>query len=562
MRQKNYRMRISLIAVSAALLSALACSEHQLPNGGNDSTLPGGDPASTIVGQATVNVDMSNPNAPVLEIVDATSAQSSVAAPMAGQSSLTGVSLANAVNPSAEWVSIMTGIDIHGPATWDPETLTLSGVVTLTNLSTTDYDEPEMVITNIVVDSTAVPAPVVTFIKTHDGGGGVGATYKYADMPDNTKPLTTARQILAVYDPEAVSFSFDIDVLAVLDSPPAEIVPDIDQDMYNVEVNEHAGDDCDDYNIFIFPGGGTCTGCVDSCDGSCDSIRDCCEDPCPGGKCDLECKDQDCDCYFTSDGNGDLKAKCQEGTVCNVISDGGGKTEISECKDASCNLSCENGGECKLKDCKEASTCDVVCSDSDKKCKLEKCEDASSCSLNCDATDDCEMKECKKASDCQVDCTDLDDCKIDKCNEASCDLDCSALDDCKLKECVKSDCSMDCQFVDECKIEKECKDGSTCDMTCFEVEKCKIRKCEKNSDCTVDCDGAKECKIEECKEARCELNCTNADKCELKKCDKKSECIIRCGEGVDEADCKLECPGSRKVSCGDGVYVCGNTPCP
>ena len=151
--------------------------------------------------------------------------------------------------------SVLADASVVGPGSWNPSTHTISATVRITNEHTDDFDEPIMEVLWITPDGIDV-----TFQLTHGGGTGVGAWYAYADIeaPPGGENDASAKQNMAIYDPTDEPFSFAVDVLAELGVPSSEVFGDADDDRFNEEPYELAGDDCDDDSAAHNPEGQVC----------------------------------------------------------------------------------------------------------------------------------------------------------------------------------------------------------------------------------------------------------------------------------------------------------------
>jgi len=407
--------------------------------------------------------------------------------------------------------SVLSDCSVVGPGSWNPSTHTISATVRITNEHTSDFDEPIMQVLWITPDGVNV-----TFQQTHGGGTGVGAWYAYADIEEPPgENGSSAKQNMSIYDPEDLPFSFAVDVLAELGSPSSEIFGDADDDRFNEEIDEDAGDDCDDADASIYPGGGGCL-CWGGCSGGCPSGYDCCEETCTSS-CSVNCPEVSCACYFYPSSGDDLHATCDQGTTCYVESNGGANVDVEHCDTGTCGIDCVDSSDCYMNLCNAGADCDIACNNSTN-CKVTECQDGADCDIACVDSGDCMVDECHDTADCSVSCDGDTNCHIEKCYDwTTCNLSCSNSDD-------------------DCKI-SECKDDSVCNVSCDNVDKCVIDKCEQSS-CTIDCANTEYCFLKCEDQAECVLDCDNVD-----------SCVMDCAQTL------IECPGD--------VFVCGDDPvCP
>ncbi len=168
--------------------------------------------------------------------------------------------------------SVLDSVSVSAPGTWNPTTETLTADMRITTSGTLDLDEPKLQITRIcesvgtkctscmaaeitagtcTVDVNA--APGVSFEGVHVGSGRVGSHYAFADLEVGGGAVSgSAHQAFAAKSVGGVSFGFEIDVLA--DPVGTPIDSDGDDDTYNAEAGEDAGDDCCDSDPLVYPG--------------------------------------------------------------------------------------------------------------------------------------------------------------------------------------------------------------------------------------------------------------------------------------------------------------------
>jgi hypothetical protein len=376
-------------------------------------------------------------------------------------------------------VSVLADVQLYGPGSWNPATQRLSATVRITNLGSLDLDEPRMQVRWVTPSDAGI-----VFEQVHWGSGGVGSAYAYADIqaPPGANNAS-ARQNMVIYDPQAVPFSFAVDILAETGSLPGAIFPDRDDDRFNIEPAEPAGDDCDDEDPSRYPGH------LCACDTGCDpcTAGGCCEEFC-SGNCDPVCSAAGCTCYFYADPNKSMDAICEPGS--------------------SCHLNCIQAKDCSVADCEQAGTCEIACVDAHD-CEIEACDAGATCQVSCDLSHDCELKTCEDHSSCQLSCVDTHDCDIKACDGgAICSLDCQDSHNCEIKSCENSaDCDLVCNGDHDCAI-KACEDAN-CSVTCTDTDKCQLKGCRADATCILTCGlGVDKCELE-CKDGQTEVDCGN-----------------------------------------------------
>lgn len=416
--------------------------------------------------------------------------------------------------------SVLLDVSFYGPGTWHPDTKLVTVTMRITNLSSNDLDEP-------FVQIVWCTEPTVVFEKIHAGDGGPGSVYAYADIeaPPDGANGASAKQDWQLYDPYVIEFSFKIELFANISSPASAVFPDNDDDRFNIEPGEWAGDDCDDNDPARTPEHG-CS-CASSCD-TCDP--DCCIETCTDD-CSVDCSA--CACTIIGSPGNETDVTCSSNATCNITC-----TQPSGTSDDNqCDVRCDN------------STCNITCTDSDKDCNAY-CDNGAFCSLTCtNAGDDCEIDYCRNGSTCNLDCTvSGDDCRIrNGCDDAStCTLNCSnTSDDCIIPRCDDASiCSIMCTDTgDDCFINR-CRNGSTCDVTCVGPvdDACGVGYCQRNSTCSVTCDDPD---IADCR----------------MRCSRSSSCVMDCGP-LPANRCHLRCGRRSVVDCGNNVWACSSTDCP
>lgn len=324
--------------------------------------------------------------------------------------------------------SVLSSVDLFGPGTWDPGTQRLTGNVRITNTSgAIVLDEPELQIV-----STTASSPNLLFEGVDSGSGGPGSVYGYADM-DLAAGVNngSAYRTIVIYDPDVESFDFTVDVMAETGTAQEDIYPDADDDSYNIEAGEYAGDDCDDNDATKTPVSGTCV-----CNTPCDFCGyGCCEEQCTGD-CDageaITCLSA-CNCDIDGDTDGNVEVDCASGSTCDVACQSGAPGADScdvDCLGGNCTVTCsDNDGDddCAL-GCTAGSTCDLDCQGA-LDCTIDFCTNGSDCDLSCDSTaDDCSITSCTGGSTCDVDCTSTGTCNIGLCGGggSSCSVTCSS----------------------------------------------------------------------------------------------------------------------------------------
>ncbi len=178
-----------------------------------------------VVGRFRFHVDVSDPDAPKVDV-------------------------RRALDPALEAsgaqanVSVVSDVSLAGPGTWDADNRRLWAGVRITNNSGVDFDEPRM-------EVTAVSEPTVVAELVHGGNGAGGsnpAWYGFADIErSGGANAASARQCVQFYDPNVLNFDFTVDVTANVNASPGQVVPDYDDDRYNSEaLPQAAAGDCDD----------------------------------------------------------------------------------------------------------------------------------------------------------------------------------------------------------------------------------------------------------------------------------------------------------------------------
>jgi hypothetical protein len=431
---------------------------------------------------------------------------------------------AGLAGPKALERSVLSDVTLVGPGVWDDATQRLSATVRITNGAAPAMDEPYMVVTQV-----SQPASCVIFEGQHSGSSYVGATYAFADItPPGPSAVNgaSAKQGMAIYNPCRSNFTFRVDVRAVVRGS-RRVVPDRDDDGFNVEAGEPAGDDCNDFDASVFPGGPVPCACSLSCAG-----------------CALGCCDEACE-------NG-CSRTCTAGCVCDVRPGPGSRGSLRCQPGSTCNLDCASGAECDLS-CSNAM-CTSYCEGSTggrDACRTT-CQNGASCAQQCvDAEDDCEYDDCSGGSQCTLDCANTaGECRFrNECQGgATCELTCDETQrSCDIDACIgRSVCQVECngRTGGSCAIDR-CDGGSTCDVDCTGNVRgtCGIGVCEDGATCNVTCGDTRG--------GRCAMSC-----------DGSSSCTLDCGDYTGR-DCHLDCQGGRARRCsGTNVWVCPGTSCP
>lgn len=472
-------------------------------------------------------------------------------------------------------VSVTSGVSLSGPGTWDEATRRLRGDVRITNGSGTTLDEPRIVITSVTTDSVAL-----TFEGVDSGSGAVGSYYAYADT-DVAGGINngSAWRPWTVWDPDIQSFSFTVDVEAITTTPPSGVFPDGDDDSFNVEVNQPAGDDCDDTDPAKNPGDGTCT-----CDSDCSTCTNgCCEQACDGDDCTdggatgvITCAA--CGCDVVGSSGSTLEVDCQPGSTCDVTCnepgpDPGNMCAVT-CDAANCTVDCESpsfSSDCGIS-CVNTATCSLNCMDGGDDCNVELCQGGASCTLNCiDTRDECIVSGgCSDGAHCDINCdSNGDTCGVDLCDDSVCEVECEDVGgvcevatcssgatchvqcggnnpDCGIGTCLAADCSVTCDdnISNNCEV-GVCTSGSTCSVDCSSTVggDCRVGPCLPGADCAVSCNPQAN---------ECFLNCSLGG----------NSCVLDCN-GKEASRCSMLCPGgATPTDCGGDVYVCPGMACP
>jgi hypothetical protein len=425
--------------------------------------------------------------------------------------------------------SVLARVAVVGPGLWNPDSMRLAAVVRITNASAPAMDEPYL-----VVRSVSQPRSCVIFEGTHGGGSHVGAQYRYADV---TAPGVSAvngassKQLLVIHAPCARNFSFSVDVQATVRGS-RRIVPDRDDDSFNIEANEAAGDDCNDNNPGVYPGGPVPCACSLVCGATCE--LGCCDETCES-ECSRTCAGGCvCDVHPGPSGSGANPSflDCQAGSVCNLDCAGtNGGCDLA-CSNATCTSYCEDtrhNRDCNSS-CSNASDCTQQCVGANRSCQLSTCTGGSECTLDCtDTSKDCRVVEaCENGSTCAVTCDETgSSCGIQACRgSASCELSCNGT--------TQADCTIGL-----------CENGSTCEVDCSGAVggTCGITTCRGGSTCDVTCGDTKN--------GRCQMTCEGG-----------SQCSLDCGAYTGRS-CVLSCADGAKQRCGTtNTWVCPGTPCP
>ncbi len=434
-----------------------------------------------------------------------------------------------APDPKASAESVLSRVSLVGPGTWNAATKRLGATVRITNVSAPAMDEPFM-----VVRSVTQPSSCVVFEQTHAGGSHVGAQYRYADV---TAPGATAvngasaKQNLVIRAPCTKNFSFTVDVRAVVRGS-RRIVPDRDDDRFNIEPSQAAGDDCNDNDPNAYPGGPVPCTCSTACGSSC--AAGCCDETC-GANCNRTCvAGCVCDVHPGPAGSGANPSSltCQAGSNCNL--DCAGTTSGCDltCSNATCTAYCENTAhnrDCTAS-CSNGSECAQQCVGADRHCYVNSCTGGSDCTLDCaDTANDCRyVNGCDNGSTCSLTCDETGgSCSMTTCTgRADCEVSCNGT--------TRKDCLI-----------TTCTNGSTCEVECTGAVggKCGIASCTGGAHCAVTCDD------------------TRAGSCTLS-CAAGTTCSLDCGDYTGNA-CSLTCGTGTRTRCGtSNVWVCPGTPCP
>jgi hypothetical protein len=443
--------------------------------------------------------------------------------PTAGERSVRIVPLRNGI-PKASTDSLLADVTLVGPGQWDPSTQRMTATVRIENGSAPSMDEPYIVVTAVNKARSCI-----AFERAHSGGTYTGATYRFADI---TAPGLTevnhasARQTMVIHDPCVTDFRFQVDVRAVVRGS-RRIVPDRDDDSFNIEANEPAGDDCNDFDAQVYPGGPVSCDCTLSCN-TCPN--GCCTETCTGS-CSQTCT-SGCVCDLTPGAGGSGTMDCEAGSVCNLDC-----TEATEgctlnCSNASCTSYCQDTRSPKTctENCSNGSACVQQCLGVGGRCEIRDCSGGSDCTIDCAGTrSDCKVwNGCLDGATCNVTCdTTGGSCQTDVCRNAStCNVECNGDTD--------ANCTVD-----------RCDTGSTCNVVCNDAVRgtCGISSCTNGSTCHATC------------------NDTSAGKCSMS-CDATSSCTLDCGDYPSKS-CSLQCSNGRATRCpSTNVWVCPGTPCP
>jgi hypothetical protein len=358
--------------------------------------------------------------------------------------------------------SVLGRLELVGPGSWNPNTERLSAIVRITNRSSGQLDEPRMEIVSL--NRAEVQAELI-----HGGGGGVGSLWRFADL-DHAQGSNagSARQRIRFHAPGALSFTFRVDVIADPD-PESPVDPDDDDDMHNEEIDEPAGDDCDDGDSSVRPGRNGCH-CLGECNACSDS--QCCRQACQGV---CECPST-CSCEYDAE-PGAPDVRCNDAS-CELACDSHvGECSIGECVGSDCGLSCERSAAlCTVDTCSDSS-CAVECASSLALCRLNDCVDGAACSLSCSsAAAYCRVDACE-GSTCDVSCDRMfGPCGVATCSDSDCHVTCSsALSVCAIDRCESGSCTV------------ECTSSSGCRMSCAEDAECRMR-CSNTGSCNLTCD--------------------------------------------------------------------------
>lgn len=431
--------------------------------------------------------------------------------------------------PKAAAESVLTRVSVVGPGTWDAATQRISATVRITNVSAPAMDEPFM-----VVRTVTQPSSCVIFEGTHAGGTYVGAQYRYADI---TAPGATAvngasaKQRVVIHAPCVKKFTFTVDVRSVVRGS-RRIVPDRDDDSYNIEPEQSAGDDCNDNDPSVYPGGPVPCSCGITCGSTCG--MGCCEEACESN-CSRTCLGG-CVCDVkpgpAGSGANPSSLNCQAGSICNLDCSQTTSGCALTCSNATCTSYCESTAhnrDCTAS-CANASECTQQCTGADRNCDITTCTGGSTCTLDCAETaNDCRFSNaCAGGSTCSVTCDEtVGSCSMVSCTGSSrCDLACNG------------STGRDCAITN-------CDGGSTCNVDCSGAVggKCGVASCTDGSTCNVTCGD------------------TAAGTCSMK-CESGSQCTLDCGAYKGSA-CSLQCTGGARQRCGmTNTWVCPGTPCP
>ncbi len=368
--------------------------------------------------------------------------------------------------------SVLGDVSLVGPGTWNPATERLSATVRITNRSGAELDEPFMELVSL--NRAEVRAELI-----HEGAGGAGSRWRFADLDRAAgRNGGSARQRIRFHAPGAVPFTFRVDVVADPESA-SPVDPDDDDDMYNAELNQAAGDDCDDEDPSVRPRKGGCL-CHEACDACSES--ECCRQACSG---DCACPST-CSCEYEGE-PGTPDVECV-GATCDLTCDGHvGQCTIGECTGADCGLTCERSAAvCTVDSCSDSS-CAAECTSSLAVCRMNECVDGAACSLACGSSGAI--------------------CRVGACEGSTCDVACDrVIGPCGIASCAESDCHV------------------TCDRS---LTTCSIDRCDSGT-CTVECASSLGCRMSCDDDAECRMRCTGGGACNLT-CDAGAP--IACGNG-------------------------------
>ncbi len=444
--------------------------------------------------------------------------------------------------------SHLIDVSVAGPGTFDGTSRVLADV-RITNGLASALNEPYMQV-------VSVSDPTIVFEGIDSGDGGVGSVYAYADLDvSGGVNAGSAFQSMSILDPDtSTTFSFSVDIFADADAPAAAIFPDADDDSYNREPSQPAGDDCDDTDPAKNPGGLTCAlECgvcgVDVCN--------------PGGCCAAQCVGTDV-----------CTLPCTAGCACDLGDDPTvrNSTYVDCAPGSACYLECLRPTYCGVRDC-DAANCQVDCTDnSGADCETDICRNGAHCDLNCTAVRrDCEVDECVGGSVCDVECSGGGrECQMRDCDASTCLIDCvDNPDNCQFEDCANGAyCDLTCSFtasptapVGTCDIDN-CS-GSECHVTCGpDDDSCFITTCTSASTCSVTCDDAdSQCLISDCSAgSTCDVTCSgDAALCGMR-CDGTSSCRLDC-TAQTSGNCLLSCNGGPPLTCPSGVLTCDLSDC-
>ncbi len=458
--------------------------------------------------------------------------------------------------------SVFSHVAVTGPGTWHgPPINELRAEVVITHraLTSNAFDEPQLVVTAF---SKSGPGEV-TFVSRHGGGDNQGAVIAFSDIQSNSSlnrcpgfgVRTSAKHALRIHVTEAptTTFSFTVDVRAhPVAANAAVIAPDCDNDGFNPELGEDAGNDCNDRNPSLR------TGC------SCTSGENQCTTA--GGDC-------------TPSGPGGGTVSCSNGSPCpcNVkCANGAEGCGISSCQTTTCNNTCHDNqgtsGACGVTTCSSAATCNSFCHDNQDTsgtCGVTSCSGNSDCGTVCQnnagTQGTCGVGTCTGGSRCNALCQDnagtQGTCGVKTCEGGStCNTTCQDNADtggtCGVETCRGgAKCNAACQdnasTQGTCGV-KTCEGGSTCNLQCTDNQQnCGITLCKSN--CNVSCQGDNaSCGITECEWGQCSVACGclepgctqqgNHGICGIGAC-VGNNCTVTCGNIAPGDSCFLGCTG-------------------